>query len=161
MAAAIQEDVKNFVAKLQEKLPKVGDQLKTGKLDNFELYAITTLYLGVFGLLAALYPSGATLVYGGDGDPSYFSNDWVKFGAISNVALAIFAFFLSSGKWEANASSDAHKAFFVFFALDAVINLFTILYGSLSFISLLNAAVDGGLAYFYGQQVGLIPAKTA
>lgn len=46
MAAQIQADVKDFIAKAQEKLPKVGDQLKLMKLELFELYAITVLYLG-------------------------------------------------------------------------------------------------------------------
>lgn len=68
-------------------------------------------HLGAFGALSLVYPGGATLVYGGDGDPSYFSNDWVKFGAISNVALAVLAFFAS--KWDSNSTASAYVAAFV------------------------------------------------
>jgi len=81
----------------------------------------------------------------------------VKFGAVSNIALAILA--ALSSKWENGpAKDDVMRVFFLFFALDALINLFTLLYGSLSFVSLVNAAIDAGLAYFYGQRIGLVPS---
>lgn len=49
---------------------------------------------GAFGIIALIIPTLATIVYGGDGE-YYYSNDWVKCSAVSNIALAVSAFMMS------------------------------------------------------------------
>jgi len=156
--SSIQAQAQDYIAKVQASLPKALDQIKKGKLELPELLNVTAVYLGLFSIVALVWPGAGTLLYGGDGEPNHYSNDWVKFGAVSNLAIALLAAMATRWADNVSAKTDVLRVLFVFFALDTLINVFTLLYGSLSFIVLANAGVDGLLAYFYGQRVGIFPA---
>ncbi len=63
-------------------------------------------------------------------------------------------------RWSATIR-EILRVFFVFFASTAFFNLLTLLYGSLSFLCLLNAVLDGMFALFFARHSGLVPHKAA
>jgi hypothetical protein len=153
-AAPVPQQLNAIVEEAKRSGMKVVDQLKNGKLEVPELLFVNTVYLGAFAVIALLVPDLVTLIYGGDGGTHEYSDDWVQAGAVSNLGLAAVSFF--AGMWhkqnrDASSVKDVLKAFFFFYALDAVANFWIVMYGSLSDLSFINLLIDCALAYFHFQ----------
>jgi len=153
---SLPDQLKAYVARAQVSLQKVPAQLPHGRLELPELFNLNAAYLGVFGLLAFLLPSLATLVYGGDSEP-YYANDWARTAAVPQIALAVLAVLTSLR--DAAPSLDVILTFTTFYALSALNNFAIVFYGSLSIISFLNFAICGLLAYLHLIYTGLLGKK--
>ena len=146
--SAPQQIIQDFINDAKTQLPPAIDKLKTEyKVDKEATFLLDAVYLAGFALIGVLVPSLATAAYGGDADPHY-SQDWVRFHALGNLAVALLVVF--SRKWnEGSEQADVIKILFVFHSLNATFNIFAGLYGALSKISVLNAAINGFFAYLY------------
>jgi len=156
----LQARLQGVVENAKRSAATIPDQLKKGSVNLSEVWILSIVYLGATGLVAFLMPSLATTFYGGDGSPGYYSNDWVKCGAISNIALALLAALAST--WASSpAQDDVLRVFLAYYALSTVGNLLLVLYGSLSIICFVNAVVSAVLAYFHAQHLKLVSAPRA
>jgi len=143
---------------------KLIDQAKTGNVEQNEVLFASYAYLGIFGILGAILPSLGTTAYGGDA--TGFADDWCKSACTANLALALLAFVAQ--RWlkasvSVPALRDVHRVLFAGFALQAISNLFIVLYGSLGILCVVNAAIDGVIAFFhfrFGDVLALVSKKS-
>lgn len=157
--AELSAAVQDFASKSKAELTEMAQEVQTNKAaKRSHLFHATFAYFGLFGAVALVLPSLGVTAYGadtnGDGDASA---DYVRSLGVFQVALAVLAVFASKWPADGEPAKQILKVFALFYVLAAANNLYLVLYGSIRSIVLLNAVVDGALAYFHMQHAGLMP----
>merc|ERR1711916_301448 len=128
------EDVQKYIAKAQRLAPTVVDEVKSMNPSRDVLLLLVTAYFGVLNVIALIMPS---------------------------LFVAFMAAIVSRWKADATETKEVLFGLTAFAGLNCVANLFIVMYGSLSVITFVNAAVSGGLAFLLAKESGVIGGAPA